>query len=166
LRGAGTAGGSPYAWIVTNPDIRDSTKISAAHFDVYSLPSSHQVGPFRLDATLLPHHVPHAGVRLTAPGLTLAYSGDAGTDPALARLAAGADLFIAGATLQGPSADDGDHHLMNAVEAGAWATRSGARRLLLTHFWPGSDRTRSTADARSRFSGEVIAAEEGMVLSF
>lgn len=135
-------------------------------FDVHALPSSHQVGPFRLDAVLLPHHVPHAGVRLTAPGLTLAYSGDAGADPALARLAAGADLFIAGATLQGPSADGGDPHLLSAEQAGEWAARSGAERLLLTHFWPGSDRTRSTADARSRFSGEVIAAEEGMVLSF
>ncbi|MFB7185493.1 MBL fold metallo-hydrolase [Streptomyces sp. NPDC056230] len=135
-------------------------------FDVHSLPPSHQVGPFRLDAMLLPRHVPHAGVRLTAPGLTLAYSGDAGPDPALARLAAGADLFIAGATLQGASADSSDRHLMSAVDAGAWATRAGAKRLLLTHFWPGSDRTRSTADACSSFSGEVIAAEESMVLSF
>lgn len=135
-------------------------------FDVHSLPTSHPVGPFQLDAALLPHHVPHAGVRLTAPGLTVAYSGDAGPDPALARLAAGADLFIAGATLQGNSADGGDGQLMSAVDAGIWATRSGAKRLLLTHFWPGSDRTRSTADARSNFSGEVIAAEESMVLSF
>ncbi|CAL9470396.1 putative protein [Streptomyces sp. enrichment culture] len=135
-------------------------------FDVHSLPTSHPVGPFQLDAALLPHHVPHAGVRLTAPGLAVTYSGDAGPDPALARLAAGADLFIAGTTLQGTSADGGDGQLMSAVDAGSWATRSGAKRLLLTHFWPGSDRTRSTADARSSFSGEVIAAEEGMVLSF
>ncbi|MFJ3794506.1 MBL fold metallo-hydrolase [Kitasatospora sp. NPDC090091] len=132
-------------------------------FDVHPLPSDHQVGPFRLDTAPLPHHVPHAGVRLTAPGLTVAYSGDAGPDPALARLAAGADLFIAGATLQGAA---GDPHLMSAADAGSWAARAGAERLLLTHFWPGSDRTRSTAEARATFPGEVIAAEEGMTFTF
>lgn len=135
-------------------------------FDMHPLPSSHRVGPFRLDAALLPHHVPHAAVRLAAPGLALAYSGDAGPDPALAWLAADADLFIAGATLQGESDDGGDRLLMTAADAGAWAARSGAKRLLLTHFWPGGDRTRSTAEAQNSFSGEVIAAEEGMVLSF
>ncbi|MGW1006077.1 MBL fold metallo-hydrolase [Streptomyces sp. NPDC002520] len=134
-------------------------------FDFHPLPASHQVGPFRLDSALLPHHVPHAGVRLAATGLTLAYSGDAGPDIALARLAADADLFVAGVTLQGIPADSGDQHLMSAVDAGAWATRAGAERLLLTHFWPGSDRTRSIAEARSTFSGDVIAAEEDMVLS-
>ncbi|MCG6499743.1 MBL fold metallo-hydrolase [Kitasatospora sp. A2-31] len=132
-------------------------------FDVHPIPSDHRVGPFRLDTALLPHHVPHAGVRVTAPGLTVAYSGDAGADPVLARLAAGADLFIAGATLQGTAADP---RLMNAADAGSWAARAGAERLLLTHFWPGSDRTRSTAEARSTFAGEVIAAEEGMTFTF
>ncbi|MGK4579201.1 MBL fold metallo-hydrolase [Kitasatospora sp. HPMI-4] len=135
-------------------------------FDVHPLPSNHRVGPLRLDSAPLPHHVPHAGVRLTAPGLTLAYSGDAGPDPALSQLAADADLFIAGATLQSTSAKSGDPYLMSAVDAGTWATRAGAKRLMLTHFWPGSDRARSTADARSSFSGEVIAAEEHMAFTF
>ncbi|MGW2253313.1 MBL fold metallo-hydrolase [Kitasatospora sp. NPDC001660] len=134
-------------------------------FDIQPLPTTETVhiGPLRLDAALLPHHVPHAGVRLTAPGLTLAYSGDAGPSPALAELAAGADLFIAGTTLNGDAADP---HLLSAVQAAACAARAGARRLLLTHFWPGSDRTRALAQARAAFpGGEVIVAEEGMVLA-
>ncbi|MFI6843175.1 MBL fold metallo-hydrolase [Kitasatospora sp. NBC_00085] len=134
-------------------------------FDVHDLPGSHRVGPFGLDAALLPHHVPHAGVRLAARGLTLAYSGDAGPGEALARLAAGADLFIAGATLQGTAPDGDDPHLMSAATAGAWAARARAERLLLTHFWPGSDRDRSVAEARSTFAGEVLAADEGLVVT-
>ncbi|MEU9079496.1 MBL fold metallo-hydrolase [Kitasatospora sp. NPDC048538] len=131
-------------------------------FDVHPLPAAHRVGPLRLDAEPLPHHVPHAGVRLTAPGLTLAYSGDAGPGPALERLAAGADLFVAGATLQGgPAADP---YLMSAADAGSWAGRCGVDRLLLTHFWPGADRARSIAEAREAFPGEVTAAEEGMTI--
>ncbi|MER7754462.1 MBL fold metallo-hydrolase [Kitasatospora sp. NPDC097643] len=153
-------------------DLRDVFDVHPLH----PLPAAHPVGPLRLDALALPHHVPHAGVRLSAPGLVLAYSGDAGPDPALAELAADADLFIAGATLQGTGAGDGcgsgsgsgsgsgDHQLMSAAEAGAWAARAGARHLLLTHFWPGDDRTRSVAEARGAFPGGVSAAEEGMVL--
>ncbi|MEZ0064694.1 ribonuclease BN (tRNA processing enzyme) [Streptacidiphilus sp. MAP12-20] len=125
----------------------------------------HQLGPFRLDSALLPHHVPHAGIRLAAPGLTLAYSGDAGPAPALTDLASSADLLVAGATLQGdPSPADADLLLMSATQAGTAATLAGARRLLLTHFWPGSDRSRSVAEARASFAGKVIAAEEGLTL--
>lgn len=134
-------------------------------FDVHHLPGAHQVGPFRLEAVPLPHHVPHAGLRLTAPGLTLAYSGDAGPAAALAELGAGADVFVIGATLQGPAPqDDSGRFLMSAAAAGTWAARAGARRLLLTHFWPDSDRARSLAEARAAFAGDVVAAEEGLVL--
>lgn len=84
-------------------------------FDPHPLPGNHEVGPFRLDGLLLPHHVPHAGVRLTASGLVLAYSGDAGPDRRLGELAAGADLFVAGGTLQGA---DRNPYLLSATEAG------------------------------------------------
>ncbi|MQS16775.1 MBL fold metallo-hydrolase [Streptomyces kaniharaensis] len=131
-------------------------------FDIHPLPAAtHRIGPLRLDTARLPHHVPHAGVRLSAPGLVLAYSGDAGPAPALAELAAGADLFIAGTTLP----DQSDPDLLSAADAAAWAERAGARRLLLTHFWPGSDRTRPLALVRARFTGEVLAAEEDMTLA-
>ncbi len=142
-------------------------------FDIHLLPTgatgsatagsaTHRIGPLRLDAAVLPHHVPHAGVRLTAPGLTLAYSGDAGPAPALARLAADADLFIAGTTLTATA--PADPYLMSAAQAGTWAQRAGVDRLLLTHFWPGTDRATPLAEARRTFTGDVIAAEEDMHL--
>ncbi len=56
--------------------------------------------------------------------------------------------------------------MSTAGEAGYWAERGGARRLLLTHFWPGSDRGISVAEARQEFSGEVLAAAEGAHLRF
>ncbi|MBF9066894.1 MBL fold metallo-hydrolase [Streptacidiphilus fuscans] len=131
-------------------------------FDPHPLPGSHEVGPFRLDGLLLPHHVPHAGVRLTVSGLVLAYSGDAGPDRRLGELASGADLFVAGATLQGA---DRDPYLLSAAEAGRWAADTRAARLLLTHFWPGSERSRAVAEASAAYDGEVLAADEGMSLT-
>jgi ribonuclease BN (tRNA processing enzyme) len=134
-------------------------------FDIHLLPAHatvHRLGPLRLETAALPHHVPHAGVRLSAPGLTLAYSGDAGPGPALSRLAAGAGLLIAGATLCGTQAHD--PLLLSAAQAGTAARDAGAARLLLTHFWPGTDRALPLAEARRTFAGEVTAAEEDMHL--
>ncbi|MEY9845458.1 ribonuclease BN (tRNA processing enzyme) [Streptacidiphilus sp. BW17] len=131
-------------------------------FAPHPLPGSHQVGPFRLDGMLLRHHVPHAGVRLTVSGVAVAYSGDAGPAAGLGELAAGAQLFVAGATLQGA---DRDPYLLSAAEAGQWAADAQAKRLLLTHFWPGAQRSRSVAEAGATYDGEVLAAEEGTSLT-
>lgn len=130
-------------------------------FEPHPLPGSHEIGIFRLEGSPLPHHVPHAGVRLTAPGLTVAYSGDAGGDHALGELAHKADLFIAGATLQGAATDP---RLLSAAEAGRWAARAEVRRLLLTHFWPDTDRGRCVTEAAATYDGEILAAAEGLVL--
>ena len=131
-------------------------------FDVRALPGRYRIGPFALEAIPLPHHVPNNGVRLTAPGLTVAYTGDTGPDPALRALGYEADLFIFEATMQGEPVRP--PHLSTAREAGEWATKAGAKRLLLTHFWPGTDRIKSVEEARETFDGEVIAADEGLVL--
>lgn len=90
-------------------------------FDWHPLPAGpYRVGPFELTSLALPHFVPNAGVRLSSPGPSVAYTGDTGPDPAR------------------------------------------ARRLLLTHFWPGNDRRASRAAARDVFPGEVLLAEEGL----
>jgi ribonuclease BN (tRNA processing enzyme) len=111
----------------------------------------------------LPHYVTNLGVRLSTPDLTIAYTGDSGPGPEAAALADGADLFICDATLQGPSPQTTPRYVMTATEAATAA--AGANRLLLTHFWPGSDRAVSVAEAARIFDGEVLAAEEGLVLS-
>jgi ribonuclease BN (tRNA processing enzyme) len=135
-------------------------------FDVHDLDGIYRLGPFQLETHQLPHFVPSFGVRLSAPGVTVAYTGDSGPSPALAELGRGADLLISDATFQGPPPDTEPRYLMTAAEAGAWAARAGAKRLLLTHFWPGSDRAVSVREANEVFDGEVIAAEEGLVVRF
>jgi ribonuclease BN (tRNA processing enzyme) len=130
-------------------------------FDVRELPGGHRVGPFQVTGFAVPHHVPAVGVRLSTPDLTIAYTGDTGPDPVLAELGANADLFVMEATHQG---DQVSEHLLSAREAGRWASAAGARRLLLTHFWPGSDRGVSLAQAAETFGGEIMAAEEGLVV--
>jgi ribonuclease BN (tRNA processing enzyme) len=67
------------------------------------------------------------------------------------------------ATLQ-QEPEEEPRHLLTAAEAGQWATAAEARRLLLTHFWPGNDRGVSLRQAAEHYGGELIAAEEGLVI--
>ena len=139
-------------------------------FDWQPLPArGYEAGPFRLESWSLPHYVPNAGVRLSTPELTVAYTGDTGPDPALAEVGRDADLFIVDATDRYQHAADpsGARPPMNltAREAGEAATAAGAHRLMLTHFWPGNDRDRSRAAAAEAFSGEILIADEGAVIA-
>lgn len=130
-------------------------------FAVHDLASTTRIGPFEVLTVELPHYKTNLGVRLSAPGMILAYTGDSGPSPDLRLLAEGTDVFISDATYQGQS---NGSYLMTAAEAARGARR--ARRLVLTHFWPGSDRSISVREAQAEFDGEVIAAEEGLVVSF
>ena len=53
---------------------------------------------------------------------------------------------------------------LTAGEAGEAAAAAGARRLMLTHFWPGNDRDRARAAAAEAFPGEILVADEGAVV--
>ncbi|BCB75228.1 MBL fold metallo-hydrolase [Phytohabitans flavus] len=136
-----------------------------AVFDVHELPGTYRAGPFELSGVLLPHYVPNAGVRLQNDQVVLAYTGDTGPDPLLAELGRDSDLFIVEATDRKGEPQQLHRNLLASEEAGHWAAQAGARRLMLTHFWPGNDRAASAAAARSAFGGEVIIADEDLVVS-
>lgn len=123
-----------------------------------------RLGPFRLLSTPLPHHVPNVGVRLEGDGATIVYTGDTGMDPRLTGLARGADLLIIDATTrdQKPGSRPADGLNLRDVEAGRVAAEAGARRLLLTHFWPGNDRELSRRAAADLYEGPILLADEGL----
>lgn len=134
----------------------------SAVFDVHLLPGSYDVGPFHLTSMVLPHFVENVGVRLDADGMALAYTGDTAPVPELAELGRDTDLFIIEATDHPGEACAPTRNLMTAKEAGQWGAKAGARRLLLTHFWPGTNRAEATRQAQAHFHGEVVAADEGL----
>ncbi|MGC4820837.1 MBL fold metallo-hydrolase [Micromonospora sp. DT63] len=135
-----------------------------AVFDLHPLPGAYRVGPFDLTGLALVHHVPNAGIRIEADGMVVAYSGDTGPTPLLAELGRDADLFIVEATDRGGETDGPTRNLMTSTEAGQWARRAGARRLMLTHFWPGNDRAAAVAAAQREFDGPVLAAGEDLAV--
>lgn len=122
------------------------------------------VGPFRISTLSLPHFVPNVGVRVNAGGEVLAYTGDSGPSPNLVPLAEGADLFLAEATYTDEVPEDSAHSLSSALQAGEVARRAHARRLLLAHVWPGTDRDELEHAARGGFAGPVASVVPGMTV--
>ncbi len=102
------------------------------------------------------------GYRIRFNGKVLAYSGDTGWCPELIELCCEADLALIEC-----SYDDGprfEYHLTPA-EAGEAAKQAGAKRLVLTHFYPPLDVQQRVEAAAAVFSGTVTAAEDFQTLT-
>ena len=125
---------------------------------------SFAIGPFAVDVRLLPHSVPNAGFRLQAGGAALAYTGDAGPDPALPELARDADVLLAEASYAERVPADMAGQLSSAADAARQASEAGVAELVLTHLLPGTDRRRARDIARRAFDGRVRVARAGLTL--
>ncbi|MGG5257625.1 MBL fold metallo-hydrolase [Phycicoccus avicenniae] len=135
---------------------------------VLPLPGMHDVEGLRLTAVTTPHWVPHAAVRVDVGDRSVVYSADGGIGPCLAALAAGTDLLVCGVTERAapgvPAPAEDAENLMTARAAGELAETAGVGTLLLTHFWPGTDRERAASEARAKTSATVLVADEALVV--
>lgn len=118
------------------------------------------IGPFAVGTRLLPHFTANAGIRLSAGGRVVAYTGDTGPSPDVAVLGSDADLLIAEATFVDEVPADARRFLSSARQAGRYATQAGAGRLLLTHLQPGTDPAAAEAAAEQEYAGEVSAGRQ------
>jgi ribonuclease BN (tRNA processing enzyme) len=120
--------------------------------------------PFPLDKDMsletfpVPHTPESVALSLTAPEGRLVYTGDTGPSTKLARWAAGADLLLAECSL--PAQLAMEIHL-TPEQAGDLAREAGARRLVLTHFYPPVENSDPARTAATHFGGPVTAARDG-----
>lgn len=126
--------------------------------DVRPVADRFYIGPFAVRTWMLPHSLPNAGIRLTAGGEVLAYTGDSGPCADVVDLARDADVFIAEATFLDVVPDGARGVLSSARDAGRQGTLAGAGRLLLTHLQPGTDPAAAIDVARGEFDGQVAVA--------
>ena len=115
------------------------------------------VGTLQVDAVPIRHTAQSLGYRLTTASGSLAFSGDADECDELVELARGTDLFVCEAAT--PDGQKLEGHLTPRLAAG-YAQRAGARRLLLTHFYPECLGHDLRAAAAACFPGEVALAED------
>lgn len=120
--------------------------------------------PFPLDAEVsletfpVPHTPESVALSLASPEGRLVYTGDTGPSGELARWATGCDLLLAECSL--PEAHALDTHL-TPERAGDLARDAGAKRLVLTHFYPPVETSDPARAAATRYKGPVTAAQDG-----
>ncbi len=116
------------------------------------------IGLFSSRTTSLPHFLPNAGVRLTAGGRTIAYTGDTGPSLALPAFAAGVDLLLAEASFADEVPAASADRLSSARQAGRLAAEAEVGQLVLTHLFPRTDTEAAVRAAARAYTGPITVA--------
>lgn len=116
------------------------------------------IGPLRFTTERTDHYIETLAVRVDAPdGTSLAYSADTGPDWSMDRIGRDVDVALVEATYGTEAEAEGVKHL-SAGQAGAMARSAGARRCILTHFWPESDLNVHARNGESAYGAPVTIA--------
>jgi ribonuclease BN (tRNA processing enzyme) len=131
-------------------------------FDFRVFDGQFSIGPFWIVPIEVDHPVAAYGLRITADGATIGYSGDTGPCLGFDMVAAGTQLLLAEASFR--KGDDNPPHLhLTGTDCADAATRGGAERLVLTHIPPWFDKSHALAEAEAGFDGPVELARPGAV---
>ncbi|MFH1725227.1 MAG: ribonuclease Z [Elusimicrobiota bacterium] len=102
---------------------------------------------WRVACREVPHTTESLAYRFECRGGSVCYTGDTEWDSGLARFAAGTDLLVVECSLADRARTAGHLRVSEAIRLGRM---SGARRVLLTHFSPASEKGLSRRIARDR----------------
>jgi ribonuclease BN (tRNA processing enzyme) len=131
-------------------------------FDVRELHDGHQarLGPVTVTTRAVEHGMPAFAARFETDAVALTYSGDTAPCAALTDLARNCDRLLCEADSDTSPTDEPPlHHAPE--DAGATATASKARRLLITHIGPRLDPEDAIGRAATRFAGRIDYAAAG-----
>ena len=129
-------------------------------FDFRAYTEGLTIGPFTVEAVPVVHPVEAYGLRVTAGGSSVAYTGDTAPCEALDRLADGVDLLLAEASFRDGDENPPEIHL-TGKDGGELAARAGVGRLVITHVPPWFDKAGMLAEAQSVWDGPAELARAG-----
>ena len=121
-----------------------------------------RVGPFTVQAIRVEHPVEAYGLRVSAGGALVAYTGDSGRCSQLETIARGADLLLAEASFHDGEANPPGIHLTGR-DCGELAKAAGVKRLVVTHVPPWYDAQDMLGAARAVWNGAGELARQGAV---
>ncbi len=111
------------------------------------------------------HPVPALVTRFETPDGSIVYSGDTGPGGDLPSLAAGADLLVCEASLQGERTAETYPYHLTASEAGAVAAAAEVAELVVTHVGAILDPAVSLGEAEAAFGRPATYAAPGTMFS-
>ncbi len=112
-------------------------------------------------ALRMPHLGHSLGYRVRGHQRTLAYSGDTGVGDAPIELGRGADVYVLESAF--PEGGDTTRHLTPSTAARI-AAAAGVKELILTHFYPDTERSDVRSVAREHYLGALVLAHDGLRL--
>jgi ribonuclease BN (tRNA processing enzyme) len=124
------------------------------------------IGDFALEFSQTDHPPPTLAVQASADGKRFIYTADTGANWSPEVFGPGADLVLSEATYQTASVptDGGAAMHLTARQAGEFAKKAAARRLVITHVWPTLDPSASVDEAAAAFGKPVTLAAPGLQL--
>ena len=136
------------------------------HVREYDPTETCTLGPLTVRFAEAQHYIPAWAIRVESShadgkDVSLTYSGDTAPCDPITQLAQDTDLFVCEATLQEPETGPVRGHC-TPQQSAAMATDAHAKRLLLTHFWYGTDLNQVHQDAAATFSGPLQIADDGL----
>jgi ribonuclease BN (tRNA processing enzyme) len=141
-------------WIQLAPGLMEIIELDIAAADKY------ESSDFRIDSLPVEHNPESLAFRISnTTGASVVISGDTDYTENLVTLSADADLLVCESAL--PDEQKVPGHLTPSL-AGKIATRSRARKLVLTHFYPECDQVDIAKQCRSTYSGDLLLAEDLM----
>lgn len=120
-----------------------------------------KLGPFKAKTTPVKHNPESLALRLEFKNKTLVYSGDTGYCKTLVELAKEADILI----VECSNSEDlrVDFHL-SPEDIGMIAQESKVKTLLVSHFYPHSEKKENVDIIRKYFEGKIILAEDFLTI--
>jgi len=119
-----------------------------------------RIGPFTVQPVRVEHPVEAFGLRVSAGGALLSYTGDTGRCHQVEAVARGADLLLAEASFHVDADNPPGIHLTGS-DCGELARTAGAGRLVVTHVPPWYDGRDMLAAARAAWGGPADLARPG-----
>lgn len=127
-------------------DVRDAFELRAINDNTVL-----EFGDITLTFARMKHPAPDYAVAAECGGKKFVFSGDTSWTDEIVRFSTGADLVMLDAGLLEKDLTPASPH-MSAAQCGTAASKAGAKKLLLTHFWPEYDVNDLLNEARRSFS--------------
>ncbi|MDP2974179.1 MAG: ribonuclease Z [Candidatus Diapherotrites archaeon] len=118
-----------------------------------------RIGKFTVQSIRVPHTENSIAYSVSAAGKKIVYGGDCSYNSKLAKFAKNADLLILECSLAKETA--GQMHL-TPQQAGQIAAAASAKQLMLTHFYPSTEKIDCKKKAARFFKGKILLAKDLM----
>lgn len=132
-------------------DVKDAFILGAISEDTQL-----EIGDIKLSFAQMKHPYMDYAIAAQCNGKKFVFSGDTSWTEAIIDFAGNADLLMLDAGLLEKDLTENAVH-MTAAQCGMTAARTGAKRLLLTHFWPDYDVKDLLEEARAHYPGAEAA---------